>query len=46
MSNPERYAHVAKQIAESLETIGILSEVLMENTVAVKALTKARVTSS
>ncbi|NAT16171.1 hypothetical protein CU666_16865 [Pseudomonas syringae pv. actinidifoliorum] len=34
MSNPERYAHVAKQIAESLETIGILSEVLMENTVA------------
>ncbi|POQ03670.1 hypothetical protein [Pseudomonas syringae] len=34
MSNPEHYTHVAKRIAESLDTIGILSEVLVENTVA------------
>ncbi|PHN43445.1 hypothetical protein [Pseudomonas syringae] len=34
MSNPEHYSHVAKRIAESLDTIGILSEVLAENTVA------------
>lgn len=34
MSNPEYYTHVAKRIAESLDTIGILSDVLTENTVA------------
>ncbi len=34
MSNPEHYAHVAKRIAESLDAIGILSDVLAENTVA------------
>ncbi|MCD5996480.1 hypothetical protein KDX38_23090 [Pseudomonas sp. CDFA 602] len=34
MINPERYSHVAKRIAECLDTIGTLSDVLMENTVA------------
>ncbi|EGH27713.1 MULTISPECIES: hypothetical protein [Pseudomonas] len=34
MSNPEHYTHVAKRIAESLDAIGILSDVLAENTVA------------
>ncbi|KTB77107.1 hypothetical protein AO072_14390 [Pseudomonas syringae ICMP 13102] len=34
MTNPENYAYVAKRIADSLDTIGILSDVLMENTIA------------
>ncbi len=34
MSNPEQYTHVAKRIAEYLDTIGTLSDVLTESTVA------------
>ncbi|MCJ2373744.1 hypothetical protein [Pseudomonas sp. RGM 3321] len=34
MSNPEYYPDAAKRIAESLDVIGILSDVLAENTVA------------